>query len=432
MKIRQGTSLSKTASAGMLFAALLAGPSAHAGGKLSAVADKVSVSAEVRLRPEFRRNLTQAIPNVPGAREEDLSVLLRSRLGVGFDPTDHLRFFIQMQDSRDFGEEAAALPSPLGDDEGIDLHQGYVEYANVGDSGFSFRVGRQEINLGAQRLVGGVNWSNVGRSFDGGVMTYDDDNWTLNVLATAANKTLAGDQTWFGGAYTTWKNFPKGVLDFYYLLLQDNDGAAGAAAGTGDTQSVHTAGARIKSDPGRFDLSAEGAVQLGKFGSNSVLAYASHAGVGYTFEDTYKPKLTLEYNFASGDDGGNNKYTKFNNLFPTNHGKYGPMDLVAWSNLHDGHAGFSVMPSKSWKIGVDYHLLMVDKTGAGDAFGGVAGAAGAGKIGGHEADLTVGYVWNEYASFLFGVSHFVPGSFLKNQGIAASSDFGYLQATASF
>lgn len=432
MKVLRRKKIGKAVVTALLLTALPSWQGARAEGKLSEVAEKVSVSGQVRVRPEFRRNLTQAVPAVPGAREEDLSVLLRSRLGFAFDPTDHLRFFIQVQDSRDFGEEAAATAVPAGDDEGMDLHQGYIDYANVGDSGFSFRVGRQEILLGSQRLVGNGDWFQVGRSFDGGVMTYDDDNWTLNVLATAANKTLAGDQTWFGGAYTTWKGFPKGVFDFYYLLLQDNDGAAGAAAGTGNTLSTHTAGARIKSDPGRWDLSMEAAAQLGKFGSNSILAYAGHAWAGYTFEDDYKPKLLVEYDYASGDDGGNNTYSKFNNLFPTNHNKYGYMDMVTWSNMHDGRVEFSVMPSKAWKLTADYHLFMVDKTGAGDTFAGVAGAAGAGKIGGHEADLTVGYTWNQYASFLLGVSHFIPGSFLKNQGITASSDFGYVQATASF
>lgn len=412
--------------------AIISGPQVHAESKFSQIADKVSVSGQVRVRPEFRRNLTQATPAVPGAAEEDLSVLLRSRLGLAFDPTDHLHFFVQMQDSRDFAEEAATLATAAGDDEGVDLHQGYIDYNNIGDSNFSFRIGRQEVLFGAQRLVGNGDWSNVGRSFDGALMKYDDNNWTLNALASSTNKTLAGDQTWFGGTYATWKKFPKGVLDFYYLVLQDNDGAAGTPAGTGNVLSNHTVGARIKSDPGRWDLSAEGAAQFGKFGSNSILAYAGHASVGYTFEDNYKPKLLVEYDYASGDDGANNRYSKFNNLFPGNHNKYGYMDMVSWSNMHDGRVEFSVAPSKAWKVSTDYHLFMVDKTGAGDTFAGIAGAAGAGKTAGHEADLTVGYTWNQYASFVFGVSHFIPGAFLKNQGRTTSSDFGYVQATASF
>lgn len=401
-------------------------------GTLAEVASKITVTGQIRVRPEFRKDLTQAVPAVPGAREEDLSVQQRARLGFQFDPTDHLRFFFQGQDARDFGEEAAALPTALGDDEGLDLHQGWIEYANVGDSAFSFKIGRQEIAFGSERLVGKVDWSNIGRSFDAALMNYDDENFSVNAFGSAFNKTAAGDQTWFGGLYNTWKGFPSGVLDFYYLLLQDNDGAAGVASGTGNTLSIHTLGARIKSDPGRWDLGIEGAVQLGKFGSNSVLAYAGHGAIGYTFEDTYKPKLLLEYDYASGDDGANNRYSKFNPLAETNHNKYGYMDLATWSNVHDGRIEFSVVPLAKWRLGLDYHLFMVDKTGAGDTFAGIAGLAGSGKIAGHEGDITLGYTWNDNASFLLGYSHFIPGEFLKDNGITNHADFGYIQAVASF
>lgn len=400
--------------------------------KLSDVSDKVSVDAQVRLRPEFRKDLTQANPNVPGAREEDLSVLLRSRLGLGFEPTENLKFYLQMQDAREFGEEAPGLPTAAGDDEGVDLHQAYIDYANINDSGFSLRVGRQEVSLGEERLVGAVDWSNVGRSLDGFVLAYDSENWWVGALGTMLNKTAAGDQTWVGGLYSTWKHFPSGVLDLYYIALLDNDAAAGAPAGTGNNLSLHSVGSRIRSNPGKWSFGAEGVLQTGKFGSNTIFAYAGHGDAGYTFVDTWKPKLMVEYNYASGDDGANNRYTKFNQLIPTEHNKYGYMDLAVWSNLHNGRVEFSCQPSDKWKLSVDYHLFMVDKNSAGDTFAGIAGGVGTSKLAGHEGNLQLGYTWNEYASFLLGYGHFIPGQFLKSQGMNKQVDFGYLQAVASF
>lgn len=423
----------KIGTSALMMAALTAAHPAQAEMKFSEIGDMVSVSGQVRVRPEFRHNLTQAVPSTPGAREEDFSTLLRTRLGLSFDATEHVRFFLQVQDSRDFGEEAAGLTGIVADDEGVDLHQGYIDYTNIAGSNFNLRVGRQEIALGAQRLVGVVDWSNTGRALDGGVLSYADDNWWVGLVAVQANKTAAGDQTLFGGLYATWKQFPKGALDVYYLALHDSDGAAGAAAGTGNIQSVHTGGVRLKSDPGRWDLEAEGAVQLGKFGSNSIFAYAAYAGVGFTFEDTYKTKLKGSYSYGTGDDGGNNKYTKFNNLFPTNHNKYGYMDLGSWSNLHDGRVEFSIKPAEKWKIALDYHLFMVDKaTSAGDTFAGLAGAAGLGKLAGHEGDLTIWWELNANASFMAGYSHLIPGAFLKDQGITQHADFGYIQMLAQF
>lgn len=400
--------------------------------KLGQVLDKITIDAEVRVRPEFRKDLTQTVPAVPGPNEEDFSVLLRTRLGLRFDMTDHIGIYLQLQDAREFGEEAAAIPNTANDDEGFDLHQGYLDFLNIGRSDFNFRIGRQEINLGDQRLVGAVNWSNVGRSFDGALLTYDGDNFLVSVLATMPNKTAFGDQIWFGGIYNTWKNFPSGVLDVYYFILQDNDGATGNPAGTGDTQSVHTVGARIKSTPGNWDFGFEGAGQIGKFGSNSIFAYAGHAKAGYTWKDTHvKPRLGIEGNIASGDDGANNRFTRFNNLFPTNHNKYGFMDLAAWSNLMDASASVSIKPG-NWKAAVEYHLLAVMKSQDPFGFAGIAGSAGRRKLGGHEVDVTVGYTINKYANLLAGYSFLIPGGFLKDVGINSWSHFAYLQAIASF
>src|SRR5574339_451295 len=47
---------------------------------------------------------------------------LRTRLAVEKNLTDQVQFFVQIQDSRMFGQE----PSTLASINGIDLHQGYV------------------------------------------------------------------------------------------------------------------------------------------------------------------------------------------------------------------------------------------------------------------------------------------------------------------
>ncbi len=223
-------------------------------------------------------------------------------------------------------------------------------------------------------------------------------------------------------------------MDGYYLILEDNDGATGAAAGTGDTLSVHTLGTRMASkfDNG-IDFGVETAVQMGKFGSNSILAFAGHGAVGYTFDADWKPRLGVEYNYATGDDPNSGRYTKFNNLLPTNHNKYGMMDLTPWSNMHDGSVQFSVKPNKFYAAAA-YHLLAVDKNhSTGDTFSGFyTGAPGLGKIAGHEVDLQGKWVMDEYFELGAGYGHFVPGSFLKDQGYSQQSDFFYLSTQAQF
>jgi hypothetical protein len=47
----------------------------------------------------------------------------------------------------------------------LDLHQGYVDIKRFNDSPFATHVGRQEVYLRGQRLVGAVGWTQQGRSF---------------------------------------------------------------------------------------------------------------------------------------------------------------------------------------------------------------------------------------------------------------------------
>ncbi|HBF12625.1 MAG TPA: hypothetical protein DDW49_04420 [Deltaproteobacteria bacterium] len=401
----------------------------------SLVWDKLKFSGQVRVRPEIRRNLSQTVPMVPGEREEDVSTLLRSRFGIRYNPEKHVSFFVQGQDSREFGEEASASAAAVGDDEGVDLHQGYIDFLNIDDSDVSVRLGRQELSLGDERLVGAVDWSNVGRALDGIVITLDKPGYAMNTWAFATDRTTisnSGDGQYAAGVYGTWKEFPKGVLDGYYILLQDNDGATGVASGTGDTLSVHTIGFRAKSNfDNGIDFGAESAVQLGKFGSNSILAFAGHGKAGYTFDAEVKPRVGVEYNYATGDDNTSDRYTKFNSLFATEHFKYGYMDLEGWSNMHDASLAVSAKPGKFFVEG-SYHLLGVDKNHSADTFGGFTGGPGVGKIAGHEIDLLSKWTINDYANLLGGYSHFIPGAFFKDQGMDTSADFFYLQAMAEF
>lgn len=392
-------------------------------------------SGQVRLRPEFRRNLAQGVPAAPGPQPEDLSILLRTRLGLRATPTKHFGAFIQIQDSREFGEEATPAAGAPGDDEGLDLHQGYLEISDIADAPWNLRAGRQEITFGSERLVGTANWANVGRSFDALLTSYDTDAFVGTAFASMADKieSTSNDAQYFGGLYLTWKQFPGGVLDGYYFLLYDNNGATGPAAGTGQTHTVHTVGARVKAafDNG-IDVGAESVVQFGTFGSNSLLAFAEHVALGYTFEPTWKPRLGVEYNYATGDDSDSSKYTKFNILFPTPHAKWGVMDMVTWSNMHDASMGVSIKPNQ-FGLSIDYFIFFVDKPdSATDSFSTFAGTPGVGKLASHEFDIVGTWTPNPYFDLSAGWGHFFPGPYFNDRGMTTSSDFVYVQAQAQF
>ncbi|MGE5860251.1 MAG: hypothetical protein ACM34J_06840, partial [Ignavibacteria bacterium] len=66
---------------------------------------------------------------------------LRTRVGVEKTFMDKINFFVQIQDSRVFGEEGNTLASI----DNIDLHQGYVVLKQLFDWDFDIQAGRFEV-----------------------------------------------------------------------------------------------------------------------------------------------------------------------------------------------------------------------------------------------------------------------------------------------
>lgn len=391
---------------------------------VSLLDNKLVVNGEMR----FRGEATNGYTPLTGGDDADIIGLMRTRLGVKATPNEHVVLFIQPQFSRTFGQEGTTIANGTAIDD-LDLHQGYIDWLNISDSPISLRVGRQELVYGKQRLIGAFGWNNTGRNFDAVKLTGDWEAYTGDLFASQIAR--AGANEYLGGFYGTFKHFPHGKSDQYIIVHRDNNGSA---AGSG--LSVYTIGGRIETAFNQVDLETEAALQLGKSNPNTIFAFATHAQAGYTFSPTSKPRIGLEYNFASGDDPATSKVERFYNLFPTNHDKYGYIDFIGWRNIHDLSANFSLSPFTRTKCEIGYHIFLVPEVTDGlyRASGAPlrAGAANASHFAGHEGDLLVSYKANDYLAFLAGYSLFVGSDFFKDTGTNGKAHFGYLQMTASF
>ncbi|PIR25874.1 MAG: hypothetical protein COV43_03725 [Deltaproteobacteria bacterium CG11_big_fil_rev_8_21_14_0_20_42_23] len=392
---------------------------------------KIDFGGSLRLRSETRLNYQATTAR---AKDNDSSVLLRARVHADVTPIEHLRIFFQPQFSRTFAQEGNAanngsVANAINVDD-FDLHQAYIAFENIADSKFSVYAGRQELSYGDDRLIGNFDWDNVGRAFDALKLRYKSENIWVDTFGSVnvksgPNQYLAG----MLGGWTGWKN--HSYED--YLLYYHN--AAGSAAGR--SLDIVTVGALLKGNfGGGFDYGVEAAGQFGKSQPNNHAAYAGHAQVGYTFAARVKPRIGLEYNHASGDDPNTATVERFNNLFPTNHNKYGYMDFVSWRNIHDLSANVSIKPTEKITLSSAYHFFLLPEVTDGlFAASGAqlrAGAVGASGIAGHEIDLLGKYVWNKYADFLLGYSYFRAGDFFADTGGGTQSHFVYLQTTAKF
>ena len=126
------------------------------------ISDQFGFPTWLRFAGQYRGRLEDdtALSFVPGAA--DTYYLERIRVSLSVLPTPWLRFSADFQDAHNFLYGNRAFPAYTSDP--FDLHQAYMEIGVPEGTGFSAKVGRQEVMLGSMRLIGSGDWLNTGRS----------------------------------------------------------------------------------------------------------------------------------------------------------------------------------------------------------------------------------------------------------------------------
>lgn len=120
--------------------------------------EAVRVTGQMRWRAETRNDadFNSSLDDHAGFILQRLRINLEKRLA------SRMRIFVQLQDSRTWGEEG----STTGVLDAIDLHRAHLEIERVADLPITVSLGRQILAYGNQGLVGALDWNNVGRSYN--------------------------------------------------------------------------------------------------------------------------------------------------------------------------------------------------------------------------------------------------------------------------
>ncbi len=360
----------------------------------------------------------------------DAFLLQRYFLHADLRHSDGLRFFLQGKfthaNDRDRGGFASL-------EDHADFHQAC---ADIPFGSATWRLGRQELQYGNQRLISPLDWGNLRRTFDGIKIFADLADWRLDAFAVRPvindrrNLDDEDEKIDFYGFYSTWKGTKALAADFYFLMLKNNNLAANANGTTG-RRTVYTIGNRLWGRRGSWDYETEAAAQFGTFAGDRVRAWMATAGTGYTFADVaWKPRIGLLYDYASGDrNPGDGTHSTFNQHFPLGHAWFGYLDLVGRSNIHAIKAQLKVKPSRKITVWADFHTFFADQDR--DALYSASGTAirtptssGSHKIG-HELDLTMKYAIDKHTTALVGWAHLWPGGFIGRTGPSESPDLIY-------
>ncbi|MCS6298339.1 MAG: alginate export family protein [Nitrospira sp.] len=312
-----------------------------------------------------------------GSKASDFFVQQWARVGLGYDPSPNLNFYLELQDSATWGGSGNPTDGSQGADASnhqcatqrpgqcrLGIRAGYALIRNLaGVEGLSAKFGRQYVVFGNQRLFGHFDWANTGYSHDGVMLSYtrtDFDvklGWfrnaetdldqghpggslTPNLLTcnqdvasqSVCNPVLAQHATDAGSDvdmvvfYNQIRTFPRMIVEPYYVIYSNRlpeRANPGQYLPKSASQLRHMAGLRLELRDGNWDVVHESAYQFGRtadgFGFDNqrnlrINAWASGTWIGHTwYTYPWKPRLAIGFDYASGD-GDSNCVTPGGNL----------------------------------------------------------------------------------------------------------------------
>jgi hypothetical protein len=332
-------------------------------------AEGISLSGSMRLRYETIEEQARA-----GFDSEDTLFNIRTQILAEYR-ADDIRIGAELFDSRAYGADAGT-PISTNEVNTFELVQAYV----AGDiaeplgkgSKLALTAGRMTLNLGSRRLVAADDYRNTTNGYTGirgdfsapgGVKTtliymlpqvrLPDDSQEIRDHTVQVDRESFNLVLW-GGSVSKAKLVGSAMGEVSYFHLGERD----APGRPTRDRSLDTFSARIIANPrpAGLDYEVEAIYQTGEISASlgataarqDVSATFVHADIGYTFPDPWAPRLSLEFDRASGDKGGR-RYGRFDTLFGMRRADLAPSGLynaVGRANIMTAGVRIEAAPSK--------------------------------------------------------------------------------------
>ncbi len=333
-----------------------------------------------------------------------------------------MTMFTQMTHTHTWGTDV--WPGTDGNED-VGVHQANITIPNLYDSGWTAKLGRQEIVLDGHRLFGHTGWHLDAVTHDAAVLINPawDLIYAMSYMANAGEANTNEDA--IAHVFRKGLSLAGGKTALYFISVDDGSNAQ-------DNVSWHTLGIRQAGKAAGYDYRVEYYRQTGEVipsvtGVGSwvanhgadVDAYMFGARLGKKVNNT---KVTLWYDYLSGNedsDATNNDWAAFHTVADTGHKFYGLIDAFGnaagsgtdYLGLQD-YAIKTVTPvAPGWTLKVDYHYFLTasDPGGnltawSGESTGTTSGCDCSDRELGDEIDLTLKHKYNANASVQFGYS----------------------------
>ncbi|MFZ2385404.1 MAG: alginate export family protein [Candidatus Omnitrophota bacterium] len=396
------------------------------------------VGADERFRYEYKHDfdLNESIKDNGGLLFNRIRINAKATLR-GEHSNELAEIFVEGLDAQAGGYKIKAMQSQK---DKFDLHQAYAAIFSVAGSHIDVKIGRQELQYGAGRLITAPAWVNCIRTFDAAVLRYSDKGFYGDLLyaqnvkfnrysldSSYARENLSG--IYFGYR----KNNTVPLWEGYFLSLDNSKG--------NNDMRRYTAGARFKAAVGSgVVIDIEVPFQFGDDADTNVRAYAMHADISKSFESvTWKPKVGFSYDQASGDKKANdNRNNTFIPFYQSTHDPYGLMDFFRWENMRNPELSVTFSPTGKFSFRPQVDFFWLDSKN--DAWYNSSGTVlrtrpARGKCSsyvGSEASVRFYYDFGKNIKFESGYAHFFPGDYVCNTGSAGGADWMYSQLAIKY
>jgi hypothetical protein len=421
----------------------------------------LGVSGTHRARYEYLWN--QFMQRVPG---NDKALSLRTTLltEVRYET---FSVGVELADSRVY---LADDDTPLGTSHvnPVDVLQAYVagnmrDVLSEGD-GFRFKVGRQTMDVASRRFVARNRFRNTINSRTG-----VDLEWTsrksetvhafvmvpvqIRVESVADNDPrpdVERTEAVFWGVLLQsrpWSGTIRGALQLYGLHESDSDNYQTR------NRNLVTPAIRIYSSPatGRFDFEVESAIQVGTSRATTSpddltnldhRAFLVHATIGRTLPLGWRPRLIVQYDYASGDgDPTDDEIGRFDTLYGARRFEYGPTGIwgaFARSNVNSPGFRVEFIPQPDANGFLAYRAIWLARARDAWTTSGIRDLDGqSGKFLGHQIEGRVRWqVLNDHTTLEAGFARLWCGEFTNRapNGFPNSTNPAYIysQVTLQF
>jgi len=275
--------------------------------------------------------------------------MLRAQIGAKIIANDDISAFIQIQHSQNFGEsnESAWNGTLDGASKNLNFRQAYLLWNNAVLENLSLKLGRMSFSTNTERIIGALDWHNVGRMYDGAVLSYGKADevrlrgfgfllGTNELLMTAGTAQSPQALTGFDITLPQQDN-----LNIYLYHDRKNSQQQSSTAFQGETNPFrrYTAGVHAQHffKENNIEYEAEFAYQFGEKDnagtntSNSIKAMMGAAYIGYKNKES---SIGIGFDYFTGENTGTtDTYERFSHITFTIHKFYGYMDFFPFTVL---------------------------------------------------------------------------------------------------